>query len=156
MGRTWFIALTFGLLIGWIQLLPYENVEPDLYKYYKMFKLEARQRQVKFHHGVHVAWSGDLGKGADNTNTLGICGEDPLHEVPMVSIDKQDFKTLTPSQQEELMFHEFGHCLLDQDHRDELYPDGRHKSVMHSSISRGNEYFDHRKEYLDELFFLTK
>lgn len=53
---------------------------------------------------------------------------------------------------EEVMFHEMGHCLLKQQHRDGMTNKGYKLSIMHR-IHMGAAYYEPvRKYYLDELF----
>ena len=52
---------------------------------------------------------------------------------------------------EALILHELGHCVLGRGHNDELFPDGREKSLMNSYLLRDRVYGPNREYYLKEL-----
>lgn len=56
---------------------------------------------------------------------------------------------------EELVFHEYGHCILDLDHDDsEIILNGEKipRTIMHHQMFSGNIYLRYREYYLTELF----
>lgn len=148
-------ALGLMLLIALYGCAPYKNIDPKLRQYYNVFIYEGTSRHTDLNHeGINISFSSNLGRNEKNETILGMCSWDPLHEVPWVTVAINDFDALSESQKEELMFHEFGHCLLGLDHDDALLPTGKAKSVMNSHLFRGNDYFDNRQYYVDELFLL--
>lgn len=50
-----------------------------------------------------------------------------------------------------VIYHELGHCVLKQGHRDGLLPDGCHASIMHSEMDTLDCYKKHRKELVREM-----
>jgi len=51
-----------------------------------------------------------------------------------ISEDKECWSREPSQNQEALVFHELGHCLLNRDHKDELFPNGAPKSIMTTII----------------------
>ena len=71
---------------------------------------------------------------------------------PEIELDGT-FSQLTPEIQEQLVFHELGHCILDRGHSDALLENGHFASIMNTSFwsyIEGQQF--KRSYYLDELF----
>jgi len=76
-----------------------------------------------------------------------------------IQIDKGFWTSFSERFRSFLLFHELGHCELDQLHRNELFDNGVWKSIMRGDPLTGIQpriptaYFGFRKEYyIDELF----
>ena len=79
--------------------------------------------------------------------TVGVCQfliDDNEVQYPSVSIDKEFWNNLDDSRREVLIYHELGHCLLWQDHREH--------SIMQAILLDSLEYSLHREYYVTELF----
>lgn len=50
-----------------------------------------------------------------------------------------------------LVFHELGHCAMNRDHRNDMYPDGCPKSIMFSYLFSLQCFVEHQDELLVEL-----
>lgn len=74
-----------------------------------------------------------------------------------VKIDYKEWVQMNVGQQEELIYHELGHCSLDKEHDNEMivFDDGIYpKSIMHQeslSPEEGRHYIKYRQYYIDEL-----
>lgn len=93
----------------------------------------------------------------DGRNTVkGFCTED----IPMViRLEKDYWMQADSTQKKILLFHEFGHCLLNRNHTNEILPNGEWKSLMRGgSLPEDRSYVINfrgvRMEYYwDELFY---
>jgi len=58
-------------------------------------------------------------------------------EQRTIKISKSSVCWIRESEQnrEALVFHELGHCLLDRDHKDDLFPSGAPKSIMTTALN---------------------
>jgi len=91
--------------------------------------------------------------GEDKKNTLGACylyGKNGKWRE--IKINKSYWNKRTLAEQEALIKHELGHCLLDRDHLDERY-EGIQLSIMNSYELRGT-FIKFKNGYNEELFTL--
>ena len=77
--------------------------------------------------------------------------------TPTVMLDAAYWNTTAEPGREALIFHELGHCLLDQEHRNgkrsfDDDPDPVPVSIMNSTVLESEVYTKHREDYLNELF----
>lgn len=70
-----------------------------------------------------------------------------------IDIDQEEFEYMDEYEQEILVFHELGHCILNRGHDDTDYAGDwiGPNSIMNPYIFSGETYFEHRKYYRDEL-----
>jgi hypothetical protein len=69
-----------------------------------------------------------------------------------IEIDERAFKYSSKEQQELVVFHELGHCVLGRSHKNEM-SQGMPTSVMHPNIADYYQVWDaKREELLRELF----
>lgn len=74
-----------------------------------------------------------------------------------ISIDKVVWQQMNERQREAVLFHEFGHCFIGRDHRNEKLSQGECASLMdgrENGFFCSNNYYSEnwREYYLDELF----
>ncbi|MGB3585841.1 MAG: hypothetical protein WBA23_04845, partial [Tunicatimonas sp.] len=75
-----------------------------------------------------------------------------------IMIDRGRWKLINQSQQEALIYHELGHCILGRKHKNEKLPNGECASLMDGteggfSCSNNFTAAGWRDYYLDELFY---
>lgn len=83
-------------------------------------------------------------------NVIGVCkkrGNDRN-----IEIDGDWWSTASDLDREILIFHELGHCVLDQGHRDFQLPDGCGGSVMGTYHIGAYCYDLHYDHYIEEMF----
>ena len=129
------------------------EVDPEFEPYVQEFIQEGAKRghDIDFSEsGLRIEFT-DVG---DNS-FLGRCWLGRHH----VQIDKGFWFSFSERFRSFLLFHELGHCELDQGHRNELFDNNVWSSIMRGDPFTGIEpripipYFGFRKEYyLDELF----
>jgi hypothetical protein len=90
---------------------------------------------------------------------FGDTSEDP-HRIAYcqdskIVIDEYYWNTHDYYVKESLLFHEFGHCLLNRPHKDSKRPDGTPESLMSAHIVSGAAYLTHLESYRHELFMET-
>ena len=87
----------------------------------------------------------------ENPSTIGVCFLTPHNDKGLeVLIKKSYWETLEPHCQKHLIYHELGHCLIDQDHRDD------HPSIMNSHNGSCNIMLNHEEEMISELMHSTQ
>lgn len=87
-------------------------------------------------------------------NRVGYCA---FTEPRLVVINEEWFNNASEENKEVLMYHEFGHCVLDLDHTTDcndffhIITCNNPKSIMYPNVGwRG--YFENRQWYIQELF----
>lgn len=120
------------------------HVEPEFADHVQKFR-DVYQTEVS----ILVEWD-DL-----DEKTMGICysWDDGYREI---KIDRAKWPNLTVDSQEELIFHELGHCKFNLDHREETMDSGKWKkipkSIMYPYVFGDAYYYDEfRQHYYDEL-----
>ena len=83
-----------------------------------------------------------------NKITLGIC---QFKTVPTIYLNKSQYFQLSPLQQEVVVFHELGHCILGLAHLNQLMDDGCPTTVMYPELLSTICYERHRRHYLRHL-----
>ncbi len=121
-----------------------EHVEVNEFqKYVDTFQAEARLRGKDIEITRLIIEYGDPSPMSDNSATVGVCWHLPL-QVPRIVVDREFWDMINDDAKEQLIFHEMGHCVLGQDHRE--------NSVMEPSVLDPGYYRAHRTELLDEFF----
>jgi hypothetical protein len=128
------------------------NVPPEVDVYVQRFIDEGNARGMDIDiKRLTVEFSDEL-TGPDNT-IAGRCSQGfESWRKPVIELSP-DFYDFSVEVQEQLIFHELGHCILDRHHRDDLLPNGHFASTMNMHFWNyvvGQDY--KRKYYLDELF----
>ena len=86
-------------------------------------------------------------------NTVAYCAYIPLVSEGSIKVDLENWVTLTETQQKMLMYHEFSHCILRREHRNDLKSDKVcEASLMHKSKLTEECYKLYEDYYLRELF----
>ena len=117
------------------------EIDPDLVEYVSRFEeigdVKVRNMAVSF--------------GSLSFPKVGECRyQGPLREIV---IDEKFWQNLSDLRRESLMFHELGHCALNQrEHRNEVGPDECPLSVMNEYLVSETCYVLHRRHYVLELF----
>ena len=133
--------------------MEYPGVEEDFWPYLQLFEQESANRGSIIelsNSGVRLTYKGkDKGDGI----VAGSCYHDP-EDVNSIVIDSATFSKATRYAQEQIIFHELGHCSLLRGHDDSTNPNGTCKSLMRSDPKHCLLVYNAntRQAYLDELF----
>lgn len=126
------------------------SVPAELQPYVDLFILEGEKR------GFHMTVDNlimQINASFSDTETLGTC---EIFINPTIVIQSNFFYNWgTPINKEQVVFHEFGHCLLGRGHDDTHILYGSEyifKSIMNSYMFDEYYYGTYRDYYLDELF----
>lgn len=92
----------------------------------------------------------DRGDKKADPNELGHC--EWVRGVPTVVIDPVAWNE-NKKRRELVIFHEFGHCVLDREHCEGTNPEGYPNSVMAMISFDPDIYNSHKQYYLQELFW---
>ncbi len=89
-------------------------------------------------------------------NETGVC-EITEGETPRVTINERIWLTLDPMSQQEVIYHELGHCVIRRKHQTSVINVGGAwgnipESIMYPYRIRGDMYEDHQAHYDAELF----
>ena len=98
-----------------------------------------------------IRFANNLGMTTLNHKTVGLCtteGDEP----PLIEIDAVEWYKFTDAEQEELLFHELGHCLLNRDHDETYLTNNIPSSIMYPDVIRNDIYIKYRAYYWKELF----
>jgi hypothetical protein len=87
---------------------------------------------------------------------FGLC-ETGAGMTPTIHIDEEGWDEADDATRESLLFHEMGHCVLGQNHRNDSgnvddSPTPIPTSIMNATIVDGEIYDAHREYYLREFF----
>jgi len=147
-----FFALGFATGCGEDE--PEFFIEEDLQDIFNTFAEEAASRGVVIdYESLNImAQLRSIGVNA-RAGTAGFCrsSENGSREVV---VDRNFWNSAGPLQQELVVYHELGHCVLGLGHTDDLDDRGNCTSIMHSTVNFCEESFNSmtRSDYLDELF----
>jgi len=126
------------------------NVPPEVEVYVQRFIAEgkARGEDIKIKRLI-VEYVDNLEN--DGNPIAGQCVK-PGAWKPTLRLDS-DFVNMSPELQEQLIFHELGHCILERGHKDSYMENGHFNSIMNSFFWNYIPGQEHKREYyLDELF----
>jgi len=143
------LALVALLLVNCSKEKRY-NVPEEVEVYVKRFEDEANARgydiEIK---RLIVDYVDNLVNDGDEI--AGRCNN-PGRRTPHIELDS-DFLNMSPEVQEQLVFHELGHCILERGHRDAFLSNGQFASIMNTKYWTYIEGQDYKRDhYLDELF----
>lgn len=129
----------------------YEGVDERLWEYFDRFETEGQNRG----YDIDIRAQGITAEiePIDEDHVAGLCRFNfraPNHIV----IDAEFWRETPPRYLELIIFHELGHCYLNQDHREGVLDRNVCASIMRSGIEDcvDNYNVDTRSYYLDELF----
>ena len=127
------------------------EVESSLLTYYRTFEAEAAAR------GLFIDLDDyDLESYISEISDEGVAGtcQYHSHSSNVITIDLSFWENANPALRELVVFHELGHCVLNQGHREGENNQGACISLMNSGTSGCNVYYneENREYYLDELF----
>lgn len=129
-------------------------VDEQLQPYVDRFKAEAYKRGKTVVFSDIIILFGETRSEA-MPNRVGYCASTWPRSIV---ISREVFKNMDEASREMLIFHEFGHCVLDLPHDEacniEQYPCKFPKSIMYPSVE-SKHYIQNRDAYLDELFNKT-
>jgi hypothetical protein len=72
--------------------------------------------------------------------------------VPTITVNQQSWNNSTDAEKENTIFHELGHCLLNQGHRSGVDAFGLPVSLINPYKLDPTVYEDHRDDLIGELF----
>jgi len=78
------------------------------------------------------------------------------NEIPRIAINQSEWRALSESAREQLIFHELGHCALSRAHDDSIVQNGPRqipRSIMASTAITDAVYKNFRDYYYSELFY---
>jgi hypothetical protein len=127
------------------------EIADSLVKHFAKFEEEAANR------GIEISTADlDLDGYIANIQSNGVVGQCNIYQDgnSSITIDRYYWITSTELQQEYVVFHELGHCVLLRDHRNDSDVSGSCISMMQSGEGFCEENYttDTRNEHLDELF----
>lgn len=126
-------------------------IDPNLQPYLEMFQLEAKNQNYPLQIPDLVVMFGPT-RSEEAPMRIGYCANTWPRTIV---IDRESFEAMSLPYREMLMFHEFGHCLLNRPHdiecRIEEYPCTTPRSIMYPNIS-AKDYLENRAYYMKELF----
>lgn len=128
-----------------------DNVQSDLIPYVRTFVDEAASRgiQIDIESYQLVGEIVPISEGS----VAGRCTYGS-HIAPEIIIDEAFWNASSTAYREYVVFHELGHCILEQDHREGCLENRTYSSIMRSGLGscRDNYTAATRQYYLDELF----
>jgi len=127
------------------------EVENSLIRYYDSFEQEAAKR------GLNIDLDDyDLHSHIAEIQEEGVAGTCHYnsHSSNVITIDLTFWNNASDAVREMVVFHELGHCVLYQGHREEANNQGACLSLMNSGTAGCHVYYseENRDYYLDELF----
>ncbi len=151
-----FLVGLLASLIVWLNTGNEGSEKPKVIQdIYDEFLSEAQKRGIRIPQRDHK-WIFKFGKL--NDLQAGKCI--PKTFPKEIVLDSIKWRRLDKEQRRALLFHEFGHCFLGRDHRNDKFPTGECISLMDGSESAflcSNNFYSAKwwSYYLDELFDQT-
>jgi len=133
--------------------LPLYYVDSELVLYLASFKKEAHNQGFLV---SNIPATVIFGKAAttEHPNAVGWCSV--TNGRLFIKIDRKYYFKGDTYQREELVYHEIGHCLASREHCEYKDPvTKRRVSIMSADMGEGNDYKEHRDEYIKELFHVN-
>lgn len=130
----------------------FPNVDPELWKFYQAFELEANKRGFEYDlNALNI--SGEIKEISEN-NVAGSC-RFGSHIDNEVTIDKTFWNSSSEIFREFVIFHELGHCVLLRDHDESVDARGHCLSIMRSGLTNCRDTYsnENRATFIDELFY---
>lgn len=128
-------------------------VDAELLPYFELFLEEGKVRGIPMIiRRLHMSFVPKY----PNPNTLAQC---QYGLTPHITISREFWDWADAETREQVVFHEFGHCVFNRDHlNDSVVHSGQHipRSLMQSTLFSGYYYTNFREYYVDELFGRSK
>jgi hypothetical protein len=129
------------------------KVDPEFAPYVQKFIQGAiDHNRVEFVQYLLVDFVPEIPSSQRGYVILGECDgmETPHREV---HISKVEWIDLSPIEQEELIYHELGHCVLDREHTTDMFSNGMPVSMMYPYMNVLDPwYVSHKDYYWNEMF----
>ena len=130
----------------------YPNVHQALWSHFDAFEKAAKDRGYALDL-ASLPIHGNI-SSINKDNVAGTCSYGGRTNQRDVLIDSDFWKRSSPLYREYIVFHELGHCVLGQDHREACFSNRTWLSIMRSGTGscRDNYNSSTRSYYIDELF----
>ncbi len=129
----------------------FDDVDNGLQSYFNSFENEARMRGQEIDLSEY-----NLTASIEEIHEDGVAGTCSFgSNIPnTIVIDRQFWINSSPNRREMVVFHELGHCVLGQGHRDDQNQNGICLSIMNSGLAGCSVAYNSQNKdyYLDELF----
>ena len=149
-----FIVLFVVINVNVVETTYSENDHRLVY-YYEKFKKDAELFGKELPEQNFTIWFGNT-RNLYNSKRVGYCS---FKEPRKIVIDRNWFDNATEEQKELVLYHEFGHCVLNLNHTDDCVVEHKGKCALPVSIMNSSAnwtgYFKYKKYYLKELFTNT-
>lgn len=134
----------------------YPNVDQALWSHFDAFEKAAEDRGYSLDLAT-LPIHGEI-SDLDDNNVAGTCSYGGRTNQRDVLIDSDFWKRSSPLYREYIVFHELGHCVLGQEHREACFSNRTWTSLMRSGLGtcRDNYTSSTRSYYLDELFEVVR
>lgn len=119
---------------------PFASVDGDLQPYFNSFRDISGGRDISDVEGKFYY---------EESKILGTCSSTMDHKV--ISINMKYWPNLGEKSRLSLIYHEFGHCTLGRDHRDDMLSDGCPLSMMNTYAPAAICLDRHWDDYTREL-----
>jgi hypothetical protein len=130
----------------------YSKDDHRLLQYYEKFKVDAKIFGKELPDKNFTIWFGNT-KNLYYPTRIGYCH---FKEEREIVIDRRWFDRATEEQRELVLYHEFGHCVLNLNHNNECAVVKNNKCVLPASLMNQSVnwrgYFKNRDYFLGELF----
>lgn len=143
------LLISFGLQIG-CATPPHDKqvyIAPELVQQFDNFQYEADAHGITLDIVDIIVVFGEM----DEDEVIGYCWQRD-NMTPLVVISQEFWQTASIVEQEILMFHELGHCLLNKEHDNRLDINGMPNSIMNEYILDEYYYETYREDYLQQFF----
>ena len=130
----------------------FPNVDQALWSHFDAFEKAAKDRGYNLDL-ASIALHGNISNINDG-NVAGTCSYGGRTNQRDILIDKDFWNRSSPLYREYIVFHELGHCVLGQEHREACFANRTWTSIMRSGLGacQDNYIQSTRSYYLDELF----
>lgn len=143
-------AYSLGIFLGLSIYYKIENkplfMDEEFEPYYESFLQEAESYEVP----VDFSFSSTSFVDKLETGTAGIC-----ISTKNVIVSRQLWGVLSPVERQVLLYHEWGHCILNRSHNEKtLVGENCPASMMYPTIDKtAHCLYKHRNWYMQELLF---
>lgn len=127
------------------------QTENELAYYFELFEIEAAKRNLPINLDAYGLTASISNIHADNV--VGTCSYS-MHSGREITIDEEFWSSAGSTDREMVVFHELGHCVLAQGHREFTDSNNNCLSIMASGTQGCRLLYNsiNRDYYLDELF----
>ncbi len=129
------------------------NLDPAFDPMIKSFVYEANQRGYAVNTENLSVTFGNIRKNKCD-KTVGYCSRIDSMNKLIIKINTDTWDDMDAYEQEALIFHEIGHCVMRRDHCKKKNKTGP-ISIMYPYVLDGKHYKEFREELVDELFNIS-